>query len=56
MGDSVTGAGPQISACMVTQYLQGMNIPSRQRAFIYFITLLVWLQHHYVSAAVVRSS
>lgn len=37
----------------------GSEYPSRQQAFIYFIMLLVWLsqlQHHYVTAAVVRSS
>lgn len=59
MGDSITVPGPQISACMVSQYLLGLNIPSRQSAFIYFIMLLVWLrqlQHHYVTAAVVTSS
>lgn len=40
MGGSITVPGPQISACMVSQYLLGLNIPPGSKSL--FISLCCW--------------
>lgn len=40
MGGSITVPGPQISACMVSQYLLGLNIPPGSKPL--FISLCCW--------------